>query len=279
MLVHHPQLVGAQPMRLAQQPAPDRPDADERNGERADGQCRDRGSTVHASDRRGSVWVMPADTSPTIWPDCVAHRRDRADRRAERAGVDLGERLAAQRRLDGAEVLAADLAGIGVGEPGAVGRHDRDERDIGVGPHRLGRPAAEPLWPVRIRSPRRSTVNRPARWRCRSPAGARRRHRHGGRRAAPARCRPAPRSAITTICSAIAWPASDRGHHLLASHLRVERNELKRDLAHVFAEYPCRPHSASIGGTTMTSNLKQPPVEEPPAPPRQGTAPTGSTSP
>ena len=62
----------------------------------------------------------------------VAHGRDHPDRRAQRAGVDLRERLTAQRGVDGADVLPADLRGIGVGEPGSIGRHDRDERDGGV---------------------------------------------------------------------------------------------------------------------------------------------------
>ena len=35
VLVHHPQLVGPQAVRLAQQPAPDGPHADQRKGQRA----------------------------------------------------------------------------------------------------------------------------------------------------------------------------------------------------------------------------------------------------
>ncbi len=34
--------------------------------------------------------------------------------------------------------MPADLTGIGVGEPDSVRGHDRDERDVGAGPDRLG---------------------------------------------------------------------------------------------------------------------------------------------
>ena len=37
VLVHHPQLVGAQPVGLPQQPAPDRPHPDQRDGQRGQG--------------------------------------------------------------------------------------------------------------------------------------------------------------------------------------------------------------------------------------------------
>ena len=108
VLVHHPQLVGAQPVGLAQQPSPDRPHPDQRDGQRRNA---DRG------DRRplrapalGQGLLRDARRHQADDPaGAVAHRHDGADRRAERAGVDLGERLAAQRGLDGAEVLPADL--------------------------------------------------------------------------------------------------------------------------------------------------------------------------
>ena len=137
VLVHHPQLVGAQPVGLAQEPAPDHPHPDQ-----GDGQC----GTAHSGDRRqlrapvvGQGLLRDARRDQ---PDDAAvpsrHRRHRADRRAQRAGEDLGERLAAQRRLDGAEVLLADQRRVGMGVSRAVGRHDRDERDVGVRADRLG---------------------------------------------------------------------------------------------------------------------------------------------
>ena len=132
---------------------------------------------------------MPADTRPTIRPGAVAHRHDGADRRAERARVHLGECLAAQGGFDGAEVVAADLVRIGVGEARSVGRHDRDERDVGVGADRLGDRLQNLVWPFRIRSPRPSTASRPARSRWRRPAGERRRRRP---RRASSSARPLP---------------------------------------------------------------------------------------
>ena len=137
VLVHHPQFVGAQSVCLPQQPAPDQPHPDQRNGQRGKA---DRGDRREL--RAPAVGQAGLQNARRHQPDdsagFVAHRGDRADRRAQRAGVDLGERLAAQRGLDGADVLAADLRRIGVGEPGPVRRHDRDERDVGVRPHRLG---------------------------------------------------------------------------------------------------------------------------------------------
>ena len=137
VLVHHPQLVGTQPVGLAQQPSPDRPYPDQRNRQRPNADRGDRRPLRSPAFRQGLL--RDARRHQADDPaGAVAHRHDGADGRAECAGVHLGERLAAQRGLDAAEVVTADLLRIGVGEARSVRRHDRDERDVGVGAHRFG---------------------------------------------------------------------------------------------------------------------------------------------
>ena len=72
-----------------------------------------------------------------------ADGRDGSHGRAERALVDLGVGRPGERLFARADIGLADLRGIGVGQPDAVGRHDRDERQVGIGEdrrdHRLQR--------------------------------------------------------------------------------------------------------------------------------------------
>jgi hypothetical protein len=137
VLVHHAQFVGSQAVGLTQEPAPDPPDPDERNSQRCNGNPQDRrplGTPVLRQGLGGNT----GRHQPDYLTGLIAYRRDGADRRAQSARVNLAERFAAQCRLDGAQVLSADLTPVGVSEASPVGRHDRDERDVGVLPDRLG---------------------------------------------------------------------------------------------------------------------------------------------
>ena len=66
------------------------------------------------------------------------HRHDGPDRRAEGAGVGLGADSAGQRDVPVAQVLLADLGGVGMGVTGAVRRHHHHEIGIGADPDVLG---------------------------------------------------------------------------------------------------------------------------------------------
>ena len=68
----------------------------------------------------------------------VLDRYHRADRRAERPGVLLGEDLAVGRATEVADELSADLTRIGVGVAGAVQVHHHDEVGVGVAAYLLG---------------------------------------------------------------------------------------------------------------------------------------------
>ena len=131
VVVHHPQLVGCQPVGLVQDASADGPDADEGQRQRRDADGRDRRPLRVPPCGQALGGDTGGDQADDLSAG-IAHRRDGAHRRTQGAGVDLGVGLPAQRRFDGADVLLADLVGVGVGEPGAVGGHDRDERDVGA---------------------------------------------------------------------------------------------------------------------------------------------------
>ncbi len=67
----------------------------------------------------------------------VEHRRDHPDGRAERAGVRLREGLPGQRPVDVAQERLADLRGVAVRQPDAVGVHHSHEVHAGVLPDLL----------------------------------------------------------------------------------------------------------------------------------------------
>ena len=144
----------------------------------------------------------------------VAHRRDRAHRRPQGAGVDLGVGFAAQRRFDGADVLSgrsgSGLVWVNRVRSGAMivmNAMSVPVRTASVTGCRtcVGVPV--------FRWPSRSRVSRPAPRRSRSPADGRRRRRRVWRRAGPARRRPGPPARSPPACSAKACPASERGQH------------------------------------------------------------------
>ena len=75
--------------------------------------------------------VMPTETIATTVPSTKTGTTE-AHRGAERPGVLLGEDPALRRGAQVADELLPDLRRVGVGEAGAVERHDDDEVDVGV---------------------------------------------------------------------------------------------------------------------------------------------------
>ncbi len=140
VVVHAAELGRVHAVGVAAQPGVDDVGADGAQGQRT-GRHADQGRdlALHAlADRLDP----DAGADQADDPVAVLDRRDRADRRAERAGVGLGERLAAQGLLGVAPEGLADLVRVGVRPADAPRVHDRDEVDVGV-PHHLHRVGLE----------------------------------------------------------------------------------------------------------------------------------------
>ena len=110
-------------------------------------------------------------------------------------------------------ILAADLGRVGVGEPDPVGRHDGDEGDVGVRADGFGDRLQNLSGPAGFDGfGRRRRVGERGGdaddlLACRLVAVA------PGIEQCQARCLPVPPPRPRAICSAIAWPARDHGHH------------------------------------------------------------------
>jgi hypothetical protein len=111
---------------------------------------------------------MPALTRPMTRVAGVVDGGDRADGRAEGAGVGLGEGVSLLGAGDVAEELLPDLARLGVRPADALRIHDRDEVDLGV-----------PLDADGVRLQMRGGIGRTDRRHHRRRVRDRARHRHG----------------------------------------------------------------------------------------------------
>jgi hypothetical protein len=121
------QAVGLPAQPPAQRPAAECPDAE--GHQRRPGDAGDGAGEVPADRLDGDAGRHQRDDVTAG----VQHRAGRPHRRAEGAGVGLGEGAPGQRRLDRAAEGPADLRGVGMGVSGAVGREDGDERRPRVG--------------------------------------------------------------------------------------------------------------------------------------------------